>query len=184
MKTLQSITTTLLTLVLLVAGTLGFAPQAAACPPGQCEFALYTDERPSGTDGDTLTPNTWNVRTINTTVIEQGSSISRSGNEITLQPGTYYIHAIPMVHYANTNKVRLRTTDNQTLAVSHTYYTHAAKGSELLTYIAVPSSMTFRIEHYTTYPHGGTRGGLGLSVGEPEVHLTIRIVKITDDKCH
>jgi len=195
MKTLQPITTTILTLVLLVAGTLGFALQASACPAGQCEYAVYTDERPSGTSwGDGLTHNIWNTRTVNETVIEQGGSVSRSGNEITLQPGTYYINVIAQFFGYGSgsvthSKLRLRTTDNQTLAYGHSATVGAYYGggdSQLLTYITVQSTpVTFRIEQHI-YNQGSAAvygGATGLS-GEPEVFLTIRIVKITDDKCH
>jgi hypothetical protein len=183
MKPLQPITTTLLTLMLLVAGTLGFTPQAFAVDPCGCEFALYADERPSGTRGDVLTANAWNFRTINTDVIVNvGSppSISRSGNEITLQPGTYYIHVMAEAYVMYANKLRLQTTDNETLAVGLSQWGAHTSPSHLLTYVVVTSETTFRIQQWVRRCDGAA---VALGKG-PEVYLTVHIIKVTDDGCH
>lgn len=187
MKTLQPITTTILTLVVLIAGTLGFALQAYTCESGQCEFAMYTYEEPTGTYGTYFTGGgTWHTRTINTDVIEEvGSpaSISRSGNEITLQPGTYYIHVVAYQSCGYRTRLRLRTTDDTTtLAVGQAYGNVYGFENQLLTYLAVSSATTFRIEQYDS----GTDGYDGVPAwgDEPEVYMTVRIVKVTADKCH
>jgi hypothetical protein len=77
----------------------------------------------------------------------------------------------------------LRTTDNTTtLAVGHAYYNAYGINQELMTYIEIISETTFRIEHFVR--NGTYGGGVPVSDGEDEVYLTIRIVKITADKCH
>jgi hypothetical protein len=57
-------------------------------------YGIYTENVSSGTLPATiLVDSAWSIRKINTTNTEVGSDISRSGNTLTLQPGTYYVSA-------------------------------------------------------------------------------------------
>jgi hypothetical protein len=57
-------------------------------------YAIYTETISSGSlPATTLIDSTWSVRKLNTTNTEVGSDITRIGNVLTLQPGTYYVNA-------------------------------------------------------------------------------------------
>lgn len=62
------------------------------------EYAKFVDEKPTGTNGGAVVFG-WQKRILNTTVQSQGTSITRNGDVVTLQPGTYWIQAyVPQYH--------------------------------------------------------------------------------------
>jgi hypothetical protein len=119
------------------------ATPTSTCVSCSCDYAVYMKELPSGSVGETLSASSWNVRNITATVIEKGSSISRDGNNITLQPGAYYIQVMANCYSQNWTKLRLRTSDNST-----TLAFALANNDQLMTYLIVPTVTTFRIEQF------------------------------------
>ncbi len=61
---------------------------------GWTSYATYTETLLSGSfPATTLIDSAWSIRKLNTTSTEVGSDITRIGNVLTLQPGTYYVNA-------------------------------------------------------------------------------------------
>lgn len=95
---------------------------------GWTDYAVFSELLPSGNNSITiLIDSVWSVRQINNTDTFVGTSISRVGNTITLQAGTYFIRAnatwawnIPynsIYNYAYFNaagNLRVRNTANNT----------------------------------------------------------------------
>ncbi|MFN8285955.1 MAG: collagen-like protein [Chitinophagales bacterium] len=58
------------------------------------DYAVFTERLPSGISSiTTIADSTWSTRQLNNNESLNGSAITRTGNTITLQPGTYYVHA-------------------------------------------------------------------------------------------
>lgn len=61
---------------------------------GWTDYAVFTERVPSGIASiTTLIDSVWSVRQINNSEVVSGNAIARSGNSITLSPGTYYVKA-------------------------------------------------------------------------------------------
>ena len=62
-------------------------------PPtwGALSYAIVAEIRSGGSDGGTLTANTWMTRAINTEIADPDGIVSISSNQFTLQAGTYLI---------------------------------------------------------------------------------------------
>ncbi len=58
------------------------------------DYAVFTERLPSGVSSiTTLADSVWSTRQLNNNESLNGSAITRTGNTITLQPGTYYARA-------------------------------------------------------------------------------------------
>jgi hypothetical protein len=81
--------------------------------PGAFGAKLFhiRDERPSGTDGDTLTVSTWNPRAINTEKADD-LGLTASGNQLSLPAGTYWIEVEALTQFSGlvTNQLSSPTT--------------------------------------------------------------------------
>lgn len=148
-------------------GSIGAADIAPGLPMSviDLEYAKFVDEKPGGTGGGSFTASAFNKRTLNTTVFSKGTSISRSGDNITLQPGTYWIKAYaPTVHVSQvtflrdaSGKIIMRGTHG-----NGGYYQTA--DSFLNGVVVVPPATPLELSVHT-YTEGG--GGSGASLGAP-----------------
>ena len=68
-------------------------------------FSKYMHFQGRVTNGSFAIPAGWGVRTLNTSVETLISGASRSGNQITLPPGTYYVDGAAEARYSGGNKV-------------------------------------------------------------------------------
>ena len=116
-------------------------PTGATGNSAWSDYAVFSERLPSGINpATTLADSTWSVRQLNNNESLAGSAITRTGNTITLQPGTYYVHAtsgwafhVPYnttYSYAVLNataSLRLRNTGNNTTLV-------LGKGNKLSAY--------------------------------------------------
>ena len=171
---------------------------------GWGDYAMYTEDLPSGTaSGETLTSLSWNARSLNHTQSYSGSSITLSGNSITLAPGRYYINAsLPWGAGYNcfdsstvSTVGRLRNTvNNLTILVGQSQYINPTGSglyqvscsgrtgyvSTVQGVVNIISSTTFQIQQYfnqrTTYL--GLDGGWPALSNEDEIYSTILIQKI------
>ncbi len=89
-------------------------------PQGNISYVqIYRASYPTGTEGGTMTANTWNVRPLNSTGGGNMDSVftSLATNTITFQPGTYVITGRAVSWRVGMNQLRLRdTTNSVTLA--------------------------------------------------------------------
>jgi len=121
------------------------------------DYAIYSELESNSTQPTTsLTDNSWTARQLNTTESSAGTSITRSSNQITLQPGSYYISASAqwgliitpgssngwLVNIAASALLRLADGSNNTLLIGQseheTIFDFNAPGS--VQYLAVSSN--------------------------------------------
>lgn len=165
---------------------------------GWIDYAVFTERVPSGIGTiTTLTDSVWSTRQINSSEIVFGSTITRSGNTITLQPGTYYVKATaswawsipynaihPAGFFQANAGLRIRnTTTNSTLIVGQgkqvTDYRPVQNGSvltepytqELEGVFTVSSTTTVSLQQYlghTVSPTNTVSFSAGIPAGTGE----------------
>ena len=81
------------------------------------DYGFYQDQKAQNSESGTFTQGAWRTRTLNTTVYESGSTISRSGNVITLTAGTYKIRGSAPAHYIWDHQTRFQNTTDASTAL-------------------------------------------------------------------
>lgn len=190
-------------------GTFSQVPAAAIASAGvlvfQSQFYQIRDERASGTEGDTLTNNSWNTRALQTEKTDD-LTITTSGNQISLVAGTYYIEADSIVRFqgsmsrgsteSNSTKLRIRNvTDSTTLVVGSGIRFHSSDdggGSNQEvdhTYLTtvygrftLAGTKSVELQNWVASNMGlltAIKGGRALSSGENEVYADVRLWKLS-----
>lgn len=169
------------------------------------DYAVYEERINSGFPAlTTLSSSSWTTRQINTTAVQTGSAISRTGAAITLQPGTYQVSAVAPwgwnIPFSNAytsalvnahNQLRVRnTTSNSTLVVGqgdNDYYFQAnitggtTHGTDLIPLegmFTVSAVTTITLQHYISYtvnPTGSVTYDSGIATGSGEDEVYARI---------
>jgi hypothetical protein len=170
--------------------------------PGAFGAKLFhiRDERPSGTDGDTLTVSTWNPRAINTEKADD-LGLTASGNQLSLPAGTYWIEVEALTQFSGLgnngstqsgmSKLRLRNvTDASTLIVGFgTRFQHNDDGggnntpedytltTRLAQRVVLPSTKLVQVQNWVTNQLSSptTKGGRAITSGEVEVYLDLKL---------
>lgn len=172
------------------------------------DYAIYEERVPAGNGAITaITDSVWTSRQLNTTQVQTGIAISKTGNSITLQPGSYYIKAsstwssnvpynINDVYLSAGAALRLRNTStNSTLlnGKSHklTRTIKTQTGSilqdpytlDLEGIITISSTTAVSLQQLVDYtvspPFAATfNGGNPANIGEDEVYTVLTIQKI------
>ncbi|MCX5781099.1 MAG: hypothetical protein NT145_00095 [Elusimicrobia bacterium] len=151
------------------------------------EYAIYEDQRVSGTNGGTFTLGAWQIRILNTTVASRGTSISRAGNVITLSAGTYRIVASAPGYRSQNHKARFfNITDNAVAIYGTSEYSDGVVGlittrSLIEGVITISAQKSFQLEHRCTRTQNNTGLGVASSFGggDQEVYSRVYIQKIT-----
>jgi hypothetical protein len=141
------------------------------------DCAYFIDEKPSGTAGGT--PSASQRRTLNKSVISMGNSITRSGDLITLQPGTYMVDATVPGYNIQHNAYLIDTTTSAILlqgqqAQSQYTSTVSIKGPLIIT----GSAATIEIRDYGLSIGAGALLGKPSGVGAPEKYTEINITRL------
>ena len=109
------------------------------------------DQKPSGTNGGTLTASTWNKRTLNTILTNNITGSSLSNNAITLPAGTYYAEGFSVGTAVNKHKVKLQNTSNNTVLL------HGSSENDSVTSFStvsgkfiLASTSNLEMQHYCT----------------------------------
>ena len=154
------------------------------------DYAVYEDQKTNGTSGGTGTSGGWDVsriRTLNTTTVSRGSSISRSGNTITLTAGTYRVVGTVPFYGTNFSKARLRNiTDNTTAILGTSDYVYhgivqtgyAVDKSIIDGIVSINATKSFTVQYYISTSNGSEDLGVASSSGDTEVYTRIYIQKI------
>ena len=132
------------------------------------DYAVYVDEQPNGTAAPFFNAGVWVTRTLTTTRGSSGSSISRSGNRITLTAGTYYVEGSAPAYYVGRHKARFRNiTNNVTALVGTSEYSYTTTSRSVLRgIIIVPATKVFEIQHRCKQ-EDGIAGNPNCSLGVP-----------------
>lgn len=150
--------------------------QGAQGAPGISDYALFQDEKASGTNGGTFTSGSWAVRTLNTTVVNQGTSITIAGNDITLTAGTYYISVVAPAYQVGVHQARLYNTTAGSTALKGT--SSIDESSTIEGILTISTTATFQVQHQCTSTRATDGYGVGAAFGENAVYTRILIEKI------
>jgi hypothetical protein len=166
----------------------GTAWVPAAPSSSSLDFVVLKDVKASGTNGQTLTVNTWNTRHINTEETDTGNICALSNNQFTLPAGTYLIQVAITSGNNNANRqslFRLRNiTGSSDVLFGNTYNYNSAYANHAMSFLAgvftVNASTTFEIQEYPKSSNGNPIvGGYAAAVsGVSECYLTALITKI------
>lgn len=168
----------------IAGGSIGASALQAGLPFSvvSLEYAKFVDEKPSGTDGGGYTYGEWNQRVLNKTVVSKGSSITRSGNIVTLQPGTYWIQAYaPTVSVSQVTAVR-DMSGNVLMRGTHGNGGYYQTADSFINDILTVTGTALQVE-LATFPESlvgaGTNFGAPAAIpGLPEVYSTFMAFKL------
>ncbi len=146
------------------------------------QIAIFQDEKTSGTDGGGSTAGAFNVRTLNTTVVNNISGASLASDTITLPAGTYRVKARSPVFIVGKHQLRLRnTTDATTTIVGISGYTDSTDAVQvdgtLMGRFTITATKDFQLQHYTELTRATNGLGSDSTSGEVEVYAVIEIIK-------
>lgn len=146
------------------------------------DFAVFQQVQPANVADGGCTAGAWYTRGINTTQGIQGTSISRSGNQITLNPGTYMISATAPAHAVERAKMKLRNmTDNTDDLIGTSEYASSGIGVTGHVYlfgsITLTSAKTYEIQQRCSVTSSSGHG-FESNFGVNEVYTVVYIHRI------
>jgi hypothetical protein len=148
------------------------------------EMAIYQDKKLDGTLAGASISG-WQIRDLNFTDYESGLSISRTGNIITLQPGTYHIVASSPAFQTNHHKLVIRDNGtNNILKEGTNGYSSLSSGGYTQTrsfidgVIVLLNATDIVLSHYTQNAEINNGLGTAHADGADEIYTVISIEKI------
>jgi hypothetical protein len=166
----------------------GTAWAPAASSSSSLDFVVLKDVKASGTNGPTLTLNTWNTRHINTEETDTGNICTLNNNQFTLPAGTYTILAFILGGVNNSTRsgqFRLRNiTDSLDVLFALSHYHRISNddnGEALMQGVfTISATKTFEIqEHPKTTNSNPVVAGYAANIsGFSECYLTVLITKV------
>ena len=153
-----------------------------AAPAAAATYAIFTDEKTSGTDGGTFTLGAWRTRDLNVTQYNGIGSASLSSNQISLPAGTYLIEAAAPANRVDQHQLRIQNiTDSSTTILGQNIWCYStnlvsnmARVSGVFT---IAGTKTFELQHRCATTRAGDGFGLGAAFGT-EVYASITITKV------
>jgi hypothetical protein len=150
----------------------------------ELEMAIYQDKKTDGTLGGSSVAG-WQIRELNFTDYVSGSSISRTGNVITLLPGTYHIVSSAPAFEVNHHKLVIRDNGNNNIlkegtsgyaSLSSGGYTDTRSFIDAVLVITVSTDII--LSHYTQNIEPNNGLGTAQPDGADEIFATIQIKKL------
>ena len=152
-------------------------------PSGVATYAIFRDEKTSGTAGGTFTTGAWRTRDLQTTQINQITGASLASNQITLDAGTYRVTAFAPANSVNYHTARLyNITDSSVTILGTAMYsdaaTAAAQNQSIVEGIfTIAGSKVFELQHYATETKSTYGFGLAASISA-NIFTVVSIAKI------
>lgn len=146
--------------------------------------ALVWDKKATGTNGGSFAADTWQTRTLNTFLGDQGF-IELSNNQFTLQPGRYALIASAPAYRVNQHQIRLfNVTDSKVAAYGTSEGTYDSTTTSptrsLLQYsLWLDTAKIFELQHRCATTFNGA--GFGIATGFPgndEVYSQVHIIRL------
>lgn len=154
---------------------------------GDCEsepivtpYALLRDEKNQGTAGGTFTAGAWRTRTLGFVVVNT-AGVSLSDNQITLQPGTYFVRINAPVYACNEYQTRLyNVTDSLTAILGTNGFSSSSTGGGHPSFcagrITLTAAKVMEVQQRGTTTRNTDGFGRAASFGT-EIYTTIEIWK-------
>jgi hypothetical protein len=145
----------------------------------ESKVAILKDLKGSGIQGGTSSASTWQTRDLN--VLSGDSSfVSLSGNQFTLQAGSYLIRARVPGYMVNGHKAALFSGDSIKIlgSSSNSHATYPTTSySEISGVVTVATSETFSIKHRTATERNLVGLGIANNFGVDEEYTVVEIIK-------
>ena len=147
---------------------------------------VFADVKPANTDAGASTAGAWNVRTLNTILINSHSiAATLATNVFTLPAGTWLIEAKVPGYQTDRQRARIYQTTAPNIIFYGTSEYHgnavAASTSTLVIgcYVIAPSTTSsFRIEHRVQTGQATFGLGVASNFGSPELYTTVKCTRI------
>ena len=161
----------------------GAVPAGGSTP----DYILLRDEKPQNTPGGTFTSGAWQIRVVNTEVIDTGNHCSLPGsNVIRLEAGTYRYKIGCCAEYVNLHKARLwDVTADAVVANGEGTNAYSGAGAGLSTGVSwlvgeftIAAQNDFRIEHRCQTTNNNAGFGTA-SNWDKEIYLVAEFMKIS-----
>lgn len=139
------------------------------------------DEKSSGTNGGGSTAGSWQVRTLNTVVLNEISGASLSSNTVTLPAGTYEVYGRSPSAGGDQHKVKLRNTTDSTdtlIGSSMSSATTNTTDSVVIGKFTIAGTKDFQLQYYCAVSSAVIGLGLGLGASVVEVFGEVLIKKV------
>jgi hypothetical protein len=145
-------------------------------------YAVFRDEKTSGTDGGTFTSGAFRTRDLNATQYNGITSASLASNQISLPAGTYLIEAEAPANRVDQHQLRVQNITDSTTSIlgqniwcySTNLVSNMARVSGVFT---IAGTKTFELQHRCATTRAGDGFGLGAAFGT-EVYASITISKV------
>ena len=163
--------------------SVGISAGAAATPiiMSTSLYAIFTEREATTIAAGASAAAAWQYRDINTTEINAATGfIARSGNLITLQPGTYLITASAPASMVGHHQLRIADPDDDsTLLLGSSEWCGAINTRAVVEgVLTVAVATDIKVSHYTETAVAVTGLGTAASTGEGEVYAILKIFKL------
>jgi len=142
---------------------------------------VFNDTKANAVQGGTNVANAWTTRAITNTVADDGAEVQRTGNELTLEQGSYLVRAEATFYLTEFTRMRLYNVTDA--AVEFSSLNASAHADNTITVslngvVTVPTaSKTYRIEYHCTRAQDLTGLGRANGTGDAEVYAVVHVVK-------
>lgn len=151
---------------------------------GHAPDVIIEDQKASGTNGGTATSGSFQTRTLNTLVRNNGTLASLSTNQFTLPAGTYAMRAGAVAFRCAFHQTRLRNvTDSTDVGLGLNQYSATGladsftQSSEVAGVVTIAASKTFELQHRVSTTRATDGFGVACSFGT-EVYARVEITKV------
>ena len=148
---------------------------------------VFADVKSAGTAGGSSAAGAWNVRTLNTTLIDSHSlSPTLAANVFTLPPGTWIIEAKVPGFQTGNQQARIYQTTGSNIIFYGSSEQNLASGGYASTnsivigsyVIAQSTTSSFRIEHRVTSAQSTNGLGVPNNFGGSEIYTTVKCTRV------
>ena len=144
-------------------------------------YAIITHEKSNNTHGSSLSTGNYLDRELNTEVADPDGIVSISGNQFTLQAGSYLIESMSIIHRGNQSQSRLYNVSDSSV-VQYGMSVHSSDGnsgnviSPVVARVTIGSAKTFSIQSRVSNSDG-ENSGLANNFGNTQIYAIIKIFK-------
>ena len=144
-------------------------------------YAIITHEKANNTHGSSISNSSYATRELNTEVADPDGIVSISGNQFTLQAGSYLIDSMSIIHRGNQSQSRLYNATDSSV-VQYGMSVHSSDGnsgnvlSPVVARVTIGSAKAFRIESRVSNTDG-ENSGLANNFGNTQIYTIIKIFK-------
>ena len=144
-------------------------------------YAIITHEKANNTHGSSLSNSSYATRELNSEVADPDGIVSISGNQFTLQAGTYLIESMSIIHRGNQSQSMLYNVTDSSV-VQYGMSVHSSDGnsgnviSPVVARVTIGSAKAFSIKSRVSNTDG-ENSGLANNFGNTQIYSIVKIFK-------